>query len=107
MRYSNMRNVATCQRKLVQNSKESKVLKFSYIIRSFIGYLEGTEKSENTIKNYRSDLLSFQQFLQNGLGSDEVSISHVTRMDLEKYQEFLRLQGFKTNTRRRKILTVR
>ncbi len=84
-----------------------KPLSFAYALKSFLGYLEGTEKSAHTIKNYRSDLMSFQVFLEKGLGSKPVSLSDVTLADLERYHENLKKEGFKTNTRRRKVLTVR
>lgn len=80
---------------------------FAYAFRSFVGYLEGTEKSAHTIKNYKSDLQSFREFLERGLGSETVALSAVTRQDLERFHEFLKIQGQKTNTRRRKLLTVR
>lgn len=80
---------------------------FAYALRSFTGYLEGSGKSAHTIKNYRSDLNSFQEFLEKGLGSALVPLSQVNRTDLEQYHDYLKAQGQKTNTRRRKILTVR
>lgn len=96
-----MHRVTRCQR------KPQKSVDFAYALRSFLGYLEGTEKSEHTIKNYRLDLLSFEEFLQKGLGSEPVALSQVSREDLEKFHEYLKAQGLKTNTRRRKLLTVR
>jgi integrase/recombinase XerD len=80
---------------------------FAYAFRSFVGYLEGTEKAAHTIKNYKSDLQSFRDFLESGLGSETVALSDLTRQDLERFHEFLKGQGQKTNTRRRKLLTVR
>ena len=97
-----MRRVSQCQRKRVK-----KPLNFAYALRSFLGHLEGTEKSLHTVRNYKSDLMSFQNFLEKGLGSRVVALSHVSRDDLELYIDFLKAQGFKTNTRRRKLLTVR
>ena len=88
-------------------TKVSKPIDFAYAFRSFVGYLEGTEKSLHTIKNYKSDLKAFQEFLEKGLGSEPVTLSELTREDLEKYLGFLKAQGFRTNTRRRKLLTVR
>src|SRR5277367_488409 len=69
-------------------------------IQSFVGYLEGTEKSEHTIKNYRLDLMAFREFL----GSP--SLLRLRSTDIERYQEHLKAQGLKTNTRRRKLLTL-
>jgi site-specific recombinase XerD len=86
---------------------KARSLTFSYALRSFVGHLEGTEKSAHTIKNYRSDLAAFQKFLEEGLGSAPVALGAVHLEDLEKYGDYLKAQGFKTNTRRRKILTIR
>jgi len=76
-------------------------------IRSFVGHLEGSGKSAHTISNYLTDLRVFQQFLEKGLGSTPTALHQVTRADLEKFHHWLKAQGLKTNTRRRKILTVR
>jgi integrase/recombinase XerC len=78
---------------------------FPYAIRSFLGYLEGTQKALHTIKNYRLDLLAFQSFLA-GSGSKK-SLDAIDSSDLESYQNHLRALGLKTNTRRRKLMTLR
>ncbi len=92
-----------------QNPSKSarKTSDFASALRSFIGYLEGTEKALHTIRNYRSDLLSFEEFLKKGLGSRRVALSKLTQADLERYHGYLKTRGFKTNTRRRKLLTLR
>ncbi len=97
-----MRTVPKCQRK-----RHPPPLNFAYATRSFLGYLEGTSKAAHTIKNYEGDLVSFQRFLEKGLGSRPVALSQMTLKDLERYHAYLRAEGLKTNTRRRKILTVR
>jgi site-specific recombinase XerD len=76
-------------------------------IRSFVGYLEGTEKSLHTIKNYRLDLLAFQDFLLSSrVLKATPSLHQIQPSDIERYQAYLQAQGFKTNTRRRKLLTL-
>lgn len=80
---------------------------FPYAIKSFMGYLEGTEKSLHTIKNYRFDLLAFQNFLQNELAPKPKALHEITADDLELYHQYLKSQGLKTNTRRRKLMTLR
>jgi site-specific recombinase XerD len=72
-------------------------------LRSFIGHLEGTGKARHTIDAYRFDLQNFAEFLE-GSGSD---LRMLMRRDLERYHEWLKLSGQKTNTRRRKLMTVR
>lgn len=85
-----------------------KAIQFPYAIKSFIGFLEGTQKSANTIKNYRLDLLAFQDFMRHhSRSSKSKDLSDITQADLESYHGFLRKNKFKTNTRRRKLLTIK
>jgi site-specific recombinase XerD len=79
---------------------------FPYAIRSFIGYLEGTHKSAHTIKNYRLDIFAFQSFIHQEYEGQPIQLDQINRVDLERYREYLKEKGLKTNTRRRKILTV-
>jgi site-specific recombinase XerD len=85
--------------------RAKKKIDFPYAIRSFLGYLEGTEKSLHTIKNYRLDLLSFQSFLEAYRGPR--SLAELTADDLEHYHAHMRSHGLKTNTRRRRLMTLR
>jgi site-specific recombinase XerD len=74
-----------------------------------MGYMEGTSKALHTIKNYRLDILSFQKFLNfemTSSGAQPVALENVTHEDLERYHLWLKSQGLKNNTRRRKLLTV-
>ena len=77
---------------------------FPKAIKSFIGYLEGTGKSEHTIKNYRLDLLAFQNFLNEE--KQPPRLESLTHSHLEEFHKQLKGAGLKTNTRRRKLLTV-
>lgn len=79
---------------------------FAYAIRSFIGYLEGTQKSLHTIKNYKLDVQAFQEFMKSEYEGKAIRLDQINLQDLERYRDFLKVKGFKTNTRRRKILTV-
>lgn len=90
-----------------KKSSAKKSVDFPYAIRSFLGYLEGTEKALHTVKNYRLDLLAFQDFLQNRLGPNPKALDQVVAEDLDRYHDFMRSQGLKTNTRRRKLMTLR
>jgi site-specific recombinase XerD len=84
-----------------------KRIEFPSALRSFVGYLEGTEKSLLTIKNYRLDLLAFQDFLVNHLGPKPKSLDQISADDLDRYHQYLKSLGLKTNTRRRKLMTLR
>ncbi len=86
--------------------KDQRNRNFAYAIKSFLGYLEGTQKSLLTIKNYKLDLLSFQRFLQEEYLDKLIQLDGIRRQDLENYRNYLSGKGLKSNTRRRKILTV-
>jgi site-specific recombinase XerD len=92
-------------KRMPTKSKRSSV-EFPYALRSFIGYLEGTQKSAHTIKNYRLDILAFQDFIKNEFAGKTIRLESLSRSDIERYRDFLKEKGFKTNTRRRKLLTV-
>lgn len=93
-------------------TKKTRLVKsseFPYAIRSFLGYLEGTSKALHTIKSYRLDLLSFQRFLQSEQslsGHRAIPLESITSDNIERYHSWLKSQGLKNNTRRRKLLTV-
>lgn len=77
-------------------------------LKSFIGHLEGSGKARHTIDAYRFDLQNFAEFLQVSLSREpSKDLRTVARRDLERYHEWLKLAGQKTNTRRRKLMTVR
>lgn len=79
---------------------------FGAALRSYLGYLEGTDKSLLTIKDYRLDLLSFDRFLRTELEVRKPSLARISPKDIERFHDWLRLQGLKSNTRRRQLLTV-
>lgn len=81
--------------------------RFASAFKSFMGYLEGTEKAVHTMSSYRSDLNGFQKFLDKKLGSRPVQIGKLVLKDLERYGEYLHAQGLKSNSRRRKLITLR
>ncbi len=77
-------------------------------LKSFMGHLEGTGKALHTIDAYRFDLQNFAEFLQGSRsGKAPIDLRSVARKDLERYHEWLKQSGQKTNTRRRKLMTVR
>lgn len=86
--------------------KTKKPSDFAQGLRSFVGYLEGTSKAAHTILNYRLDVEAFHRYLEANSGGGTVQLKSLTRADVERYHDFLKGEGFKTNTRRRKILTV-
>ena len=86
--------------------KHHRILSVPAAIRSFLGYLEGTDKSAHTIKNYRLDVEGFFKFLQETSGKKQISLSQIGPSDLKSYSATLKAKGLANNTRRRKILTA-
>ena len=93
--------------KIKPQKSAPKKLELALALRSFRGYLVGSGKALNTLESYDSDLVSFQEFLETGLSATRVSLSKITLHDVEQYHDWLKLRGLKSNTRRRKILTLR
>lgn len=100
------RNARAAQGKA--RSKPKKVATFPYAFKSFVGHLEGSGKALHTIASYRFDLLDFKDFLESeNKKLEKFELSALTRADLERYQNFLKRNGHKTNTRRRRLMTIR
>lgn len=76
---------------------------FTKILRSYLGFLEGTGKSHLTIASYRGDLDVFRAFLEE----EKLSFEGLNHGDFDRYHDFLIRRGLKTNTRRRKLITAR
>lgn len=77
-------------------------------LKSFLGHLEGTSKADHTRSSYRYDLQEFALFLREKLKwKVDASLEKLGRKDLERFHEHLKAQGQKSNTRRRKLMTLR
>lgn len=86
-----------------RKQKVGRALTYPQAMKSFLGYLEGTDKARHTISNYRLDLLAFQRFLG---AAESGRLSELSPKALERFSQHLAEQGLKNNTRRRKLLTV-
>lgn len=76
--------------------------------RSFFGHLEGTGKAKHTLASYRFDLRSFEEYLRSERHTGSLAnVKLISRRDLERFHDWLKMDGQKTNTRRRKLMTVR
>ncbi len=73
------------------------------ILKSYLGFLEGTGKARSTISSYQGDILVFQEFLKK----KKIPFLKVMKRDFESYHNYLLDRGLKTNTRRRKLITAR
>jgi site-specific recombinase XerD len=81
---------------------------FPYSFKSFLGYLEGTGKAAHTIRGYRLDLMSFHEFLAEGAPAGrEFPLDRLTPAHLERFHGVLKAAGLRSNTRRRRLMTVR
>lgn len=76
---------------------------FEKLLKSYLGFLEGTGKSASTIQSYRGDLLLLRDFFEK----ERFDFAKMSAGDFERYLYFMERMGLKTNTRRRKILTAR
>lgn len=79
----------------------------TFAVKSYVGHLEGTGKSANSISSYRSDLKTFSDYINIKLNRDPVVMGSLTIRDIENYQSYLKASGLGANTRRRKTLCLR
>lgn len=91
-----------------KSKKSASSLGFTAALRSFLGHLEGTGKASHTVASYRFDLQSFDEYLRDQKHTAGMSnVRSIARKDLERFHDWLKQNGQKTNTRRRKLMTVR
>lgn len=77
-------------------------------LKSFLGYLEGTEKSLSTHASYRLDIEDFFKYLeQSGRPISKEKLNQITVKKIDSYHDALKNEGQKSNTRRRKLMTLR
>lgn len=76
-------------------------------MKSFVGHLEGTGKSLHTIESYKADLVDFEKFVKESKGDPTIGLDEMTPALLESYAQYIGKERQKTNTRRRKLLTLR
>ena len=75
------------------------------IIDKFLEYLKANEKSENTIKNYQSDLNSFAKwFLKTN--NEKLILDKITPTDLRLYKKQL-IKNKKPKTINRHIASIK
>lgn len=83
-------------------------MSFQAAVKSFVGHLEGSGKAGHTVASYRFDLRHFEEFMKSrSHQAKELRVQQISRKDLERYHEQMKLEGQKTNTRRRKLMTLR
>lgn len=74
--------------------------------QSFIGHLIGTAKAQQTIDSYKTDLKTFEGFMQSRFPKSKTWFSQLEPELLTAFSEYLDKEKVKTNTKRRKLLTI-
>lgn len=72
---------------------------------NFFKYLVSSSKSINTVKNYKTDLNCFNEFLEIKQGNFHFNDFNLTKV--EEYAKFLEEKYTSTNSRRRRVQTLR
>lgn len=75
-------------------------------IDNYISYQKTTDKSEQTIASYRSDLVLFSRWFSKQ-NKDEMSLHKITPTDLRQYKHALVSNSFKPQTINRRILSLK
>lgn len=77
-------------------------------VRSFLGHLKGTLKAHHTIESYRQDLLSLEKYLrENRRTAQFPKLNDLSLEEAEGFHGWLKKNHLRTNSRRRKIMTLR
>lgn len=71
----------------------------------FLGNLEKAGKSFNTIKNYRTDLNIFNQFLERK--NKDLQLTHLSQEQMQEYSRFLASKYSSPNSIRRRVQALR
>ncbi|WP_424910680.1 tyrosine recombinase XerC [Thermovenabulum sp.] len=78
-----------------------------YLIDSFLSFLKGKNRSENTLKAYAEDLLQFMEYLKEKKISDIESLNKIDYVLIRGFLANLREKGLEKRTVARKISAVR
>lgn len=76
------------------------------LINDFTHYLKVTEKSYETQKSYKSDLSTFEEYLEHKYNCP-IYINEITLSDLEDYLFYLKTKKLKPASRSRNLYTLR
>ncbi|MCM0606065.1 MAG: tyrosine-type recombinase/integrase [Xanthomonadaceae bacterium] len=79
---------------------------FGRAVHSFIGHLQGTSRSQQTIASYKSDLNQLSLYLKKRFPKDYEQLSKLTPAVLGEFMIAMDQAKEKTNTKRRKLLTI-
>jgi site-specific recombinase XerD len=90
--------------KITSIRKEEELMNNEQAIEKFAAIMRDKGKSENTIKNYMSDLKNFAVFMTVGAGDGVLS---AVKNDIKKYTQQLEKSGLAKTTVNRRLQTLR
>ncbi|HSH51415.1 MAG TPA: tyrosine-type recombinase/integrase [Bacteroidales bacterium] len=73
------------------------------LIKEYLEYLKNNDKSINTIKNYKVDLIDFEKYINN----KNINITKVEEQHIEDYKKHLKDRSLASSTRARKITAIK
>jgi len=74
--------------------------------KSFLGHLQGTSKALQTIESYQGDLRSFELFMKESFSGKTDWLKKIDDQLFKNYSDYLEHKKVKSNTQRRKLLTL-
>jgi integrase/recombinase XerC len=78
----------------------------SRVIEDFLYYLKSTDKSTNTIRNYRCDLSNFAKWFYN-TNNERLVLHKITPTDVRQYKQKLLDASYKPQTINRRLLSLK
>jgi integrase/recombinase XerC len=76
------------------------------VIEDFLYYLKSTDKSTNTIRNYRCDLANFANWFYN-TNNEQLALRKITPTDIRQYKQKLLDLSYKPQTINRRLLSLK
>lgn len=85
--------------------KSGKIADIKHLEREFLDSLESKGRSDNTIKNYRTDLECFNQYMLRSESSNHINM--LGQDDMRDYGDYLCQRYKSDNSRRRRVQSLR
>ena len=76
------------------------------LIEDFLYYLKSSDKSKNTIRNYRSDLTIFAKWFYD-TNNEQLVLHKITPTDVRQYKQNLFDKSYKPQTINRRLLSLK
>lgn len=75
-------------------------------IKEFIHYLVTTDKSNETVRSYKRDLVNFERFIEQRYNGS-LYLEEIKSSDIEEYLYYLKMKNLQTASRSRNLYTLR